>query len=423
MKNKHILALTSALILTIMSVMSGQGTVAPDSGVNSFESPVVTDEYILMPGDSVIITVSGATNYSYITGITYDGKAMINMPVTTILTQEGVYEPRHDIVEAVPVYQLNLKAARDSLKKVFRKYFRNIDIDITLLVMRTFSVIVVGEVKYPGIVKAKPIDRVSSVIAQAGGTTTLGSRSKIELKRNGALYRTVNLEKFDKTGDGSVNPYVQDADIIFIAKMLKSVIVKGAVFGKRGYELRVSQLTAAMERTSEGLYELDEGERISDFITKAGGLTPWADHKNAYVERAGSRIPIDLTAVLSDEASPTNIELKDNDIIVIPSINAIVYVQGQVVTPSAFPYQPNLKASDYIGLAGGPLDDANYSGSFVIRGKKRISVRKDPVIEQGDRIYVPRQIFKFWQDYVAITSVAASLLISYLTLRTVKTAP
>jgi polysaccharide export outer membrane protein len=423
MKNKHISAVISFLILIIMSVMCGQETAAPDAGVGGFESSVVTDEYILMPGDSIIITVSGATNYSYITGITYDGKAMINMPVTTILTPQGTNEPRHDIVEAVPVYELSLKAARDSLRNVFRKYFRNIAVDLTLLGMRRFAVTVVGEVKYPGIVQATPVNRVSTVIASAGGTTTLGSRSKIELKRKGVLLSTVNLEKFDKTGDGGFNPYVQDADVVYIPKMLKSVIVKGAVFGKRGYELKVSQLTAAMERTSEGLYELDEGERVSDFIIKAGGLTPWADHKNAYVERQGSRIPIDLAGLLSDEASPTNIELEDDDVIVIPSINAIVYVQGQVVTPSAFPYQPNLKASDYIGLAGGPLDDANYSGAFVVRGKKRISVRKDPVIEQGDRIYVPRQIFKFWQDYVTITSVAASLLISYLTLRTVNTTP
>ncbi len=59
------------------------------------------------------------------------------------------------------------------------------------------------------------------------------------------------------------------------------------------------------------------------------------------------------------------------------------------------------------------------SGAYVVRGKKRISVKKDPIIMEGDRIFVPRQIFKFWQDYVEIGSVVASLLISYLTLRTV----
>jgi hypothetical protein len=57
------------------------------------------------------------------------------------------------------------------------------------------------------------------------------------------------------------------------------------------------------------------------------------------------------------------------------------------------------------------------SSAYVLRDKKRISVKKDPIIMEGDIIIVPRQVFKFWQDYVEIGSVVASLLISYLTLR------
>lgn len=385
------------------------------------EKPIVSEDYILMPGDTLLITIAGATNYSYNTGITYEGKIAINVPVGNIPTAQGLFVPKYDVVAAVPIYGLSLKAARDSLNKVFLHYFRNVNIDITLLGMRTFAVFVAGEVKRPGTVTARPIDRVSEVIRLVGGITSIGSRSKIELHRGGVLHKSVNLEDFERFGNIKDNPFVKDGDVIYVPKMEKSVIVKGAVFGKMGYELRVSQLTAAMERTSEGLYELNPGEKVLDLIDKAGGITPWADLKNIYVQRGDKRIDIDFQEILVNTSSEANIELLDKDIIVVPSVNAIVYVQGQVVNPGAFPFQPNLKASDYIGLAGGPIAEANMSGAYIVRGRKKLSVKKDPIIMEGDRVYVPRQVFKFWQDYVEIGSVAVSILISYLTLRAVTT--
>jgi protein involved in polysaccharide export with SLBB domain len=154
---------------------------------------------------------------------------------------------------------------------------------------------------------------------------------------------------------------------------------------------------------------------VIDIIAKAGGVTPWADMKNVYVERDRKKIALDMLDTLSGDTLSGRMPMQDGDVLVIPSVNAAVYVQGQVVNPSSYPYQPNLKASDYIGLAGGPLEDANMSAAYVVRGRKKIAVKKDPVIEQGDRVFVPRQVFKFWQDYVEIGSVVATLLISYLT--------
>lgn len=419
---KFISLLTSQFLLLTSLLVAQEGgtgtTPTEDIEPTTLEKPIISEEYILMPGDKILITITGATNYSYNTGVTYEGKVTINIPVASIPTAQGVYIPDYDVVAAVPLFNLSLKSAKDSLRTVFLKYFRNISVEITLLGMRTFSVFVVGEVKNPGIVRAWPVDRISEIIKRAGGTSTLGSRSMIELKRKDELFKIANLEEFEKTGNIKVNPYVQDGDLIYVPKMAKSVIVKGAVFGKRGYELRVSQLTAAMERASEGLYELNEGERMSDLITKAGGVTPWANLKSCYIERRDNKINVNLLTALTNEDSEDNIQMEDGDVLVIPSVNAIVYVQGQVVNPGSFPFQANLKASDYIGLAGGPLSEANMSGAYIVREKKRISVKKDPIVVEGDRILVPRQIFKFWQDYVEIGSVAVSILISYLTLRT-----
>ncbi len=384
---------------------------------SGLEKPVISEEYLLGPGDSLLVTITGATNYSYITSVAYEGKITINLPVATVPIQEDLFMPQYDIVKTVPVYDLNLEQAKDSIKTVFLQYFGNIDVDITLVGMRKFTVFVVGEVKTPGILPLRPIDRVSTAVRYIGGITTLGSLSGIQIIRKGEVVGIANLDDFEQTGNLAANPLVKDGDVILVPRMEKTVTVRGAVFGRRGYELRIAELTSTRERTSEGLYELIEGERVSDLIAKAGGLTPWADPRQTYVQRGEEKIFVDLDSILIDPQREDNIELTDGDVLTVPSVNTLVYVQGQVVNPAAYPFEANLHAMDYIGIAGGPLSDANMSGAHVQRGDEKLSVKKEnPIIQEGDRIHVPRQIFKFWQDYVEIGAVVASLIISYLTL-------
>jgi protein involved in polysaccharide export with SLBB domain len=390
---------------------------------SGLEEPIVAEQYVLMPGDSLLVTVSGATNYSYLTGVTYEGKVTINIPVTSVPSPQGVYVPQYDVIEAVPVYGLNMTEAKDSLKHVFRKYFRGTSVDVTLVGMRSFTVFVVGEIRYPGKVRAWPVDRVSVVIDRAGGITTAGSRSRIQVRRHKDETVIVDVEEFQRTGSKEMNPFVQDGDIIYVPRMKKSVVVSGAVYGKYDFELVPTaktpeelKETGGRERFTEGIYELIDGETIADIITKAGGITPWTDLGNVYIDRKGTTMYVNLAEVLADENSPYNILMADGDILYVPSTAFSVYVQGEVVEPGVFAFQPHLHVSDYLGLAGGPLTGADLGRAHVVRGKNSIPVHDDPVIEPGDKIVVPRVVFKFWQDYVEITAVFASLLISYLTL-------
>jgi len=375
---------------------------APVGEMGGLERPIVSEEYILMPGDEILITITGKTHFSYTSTLTYEGKIIINIPGPVV-------------VDAVPLYNLTLVQAADSLKNVFLKYLKGIDVKITLTGMRRFVVFVAGEVRNPGVIQAWPIDRVSHTIARAGNLSTYGSSSNIQLRRKGDT-TAVNLTEFEKIGDTKYNPYVQDGDVIYVPRMEKSVIVRGAVFGKRGYELRVAELTAARERTGEGLYELLDGETVTDIVRKAGGITPWADPEEVYIERGGKKINVSLAKALTGEEE-FDIPMMDRDILIIPSMNAVVYVQGEVVNPSSFAYQSNLRASDYIGLAGGPLSTADMGRAWLERGKEKISIRNNPIVELGDVIYVPRQIFKFWQDYVEIGSLIASLVLAYLAIK------
>jgi protein involved in polysaccharide export with SLBB domain len=385
------------------------GQVTPPTGGIEFpttllgvESPIIAEQYSLLPGDGLLVTVTGKTNYSYSALVTYEGKVTINMPVGSTVTDKGLIIPRYDVIDAIKISGLTLKSAQDTLTKVFNIYLRDASIKLTLMSMRIGVVSVTGEVLYPGVYNASPVERVSQVIFKAGGVTAIGSKSNIKLVRGKNERNDINIEKFERDGDLSGNPFVESGDIIIIPEVKGMVTVKGAVFGRGETKLRVSALTTEKERVSEGVYELNPQDKVSTMVTKAGGITPWSDLKGTRI-----KIPISLYKILFEKDTIKDLLMRNGDILVIPPTNTLVYVQGEATNPGAFLFTPNLKSSDYIGQAGGPTNYANMRKGYIRRAGKKISLKNDPLVEPGDIIFVPRTSFKWWQDYATIISAVA----------------
>jgi protein involved in polysaccharide export with SLBB domain len=401
-----------------------QPSVSPVPSLVGVESPIISDKYILMPGDKLLVTVSGKLTFSYQSLITYEGKVMINLPLSPmtpsydVTSQHTLYQ---DVVDAVTVSGLSLKEAQDTLTRVMRRYFKDAEVKLTLIGLRSAIVFVTGEVQYPGAYNASPVERVSQLVARAGGLSPLGSKTRISLIRGGLPYANVDIERFENEGDLNANPFIESGDVIYVPPVQGLVTVRGAVFGRGEYRIRASALTTEKERMSEGVYELKPGERVFDVIRKAGGITPWADLHNCYVERLvlnsggkRQRIPVDLHRVLFDRDSTQNVELVNADIVVVPPINLFVYVEGEVNKPGSLLYTPNLGAGDYIGQAGGPTENGNLSRVSIIRNGKRISAKHNPVLEPGDIVIVPRYGLKWWQDYVDIIATVGIPTISLI---------
>jgi len=388
---------------------------APPLGL---EKPVVTEEYVLMPGDYILVTVSGPTAYAYSGYVSPEGKFAIMVPTKEFpSTIPGQTESIFDFVDAVSIWGLKIKEAEKRLEETFRKYYKRPKVKITLVTLRQFIVYITGEVNNPGIAYASPVTRVSELIDSVEGFAPLGSRARVRVIRKDTII-IANIEKFENSGDLSANPIVKDGDVIYVPPMERKVFVRGAVFGRGEYKLLTAEMTGERQRISEGIYELLPGERISDIIRKAGGPTPWADLAATYILRKTSsgevKINIDLKqALLGDTLFDPLLE--DGDIVIVPVIAAEVYVEGEVTSPGAFDYQPGLTASDYIGMAGGPTDVANLKKASIYRKGERITYNSDLVIEPGDKIYVPRQMLKFWQDYLTIGQVLTTITLSWLT--------
>jgi protein involved in polysaccharide export with SLBB domain len=390
-----------------------QPSVSPVPSLVGVESPIISDRYILMPGDRLLVTVRGRVTFSYQSVITYEGKVTINLPVGSMAPtyESGSQNLNLDVVDAIAVSGLTLRQAQDTLTRIMSRYFQDAEVKLTLTGLRSAIVFVTGEVQYPGAYNASPVERVSQVIARAGGLSPLGSKTRIVLIRGGIPFANVDIERFENEGDLQANPFIESGDVIYVPPVEGLVTVRGAVFGRGEYRIRASALTTEKERMSEGIYELKPGERVFDLIRKAGGITPWADLHNCYVERQvlGSngqreKIKVDLYRVLFEQDSSQNIELVNADVLVVPPINSFVYVQGEVNKPGSFLYTPGLRVNDYIGQAGGPTENGNLGGVTIIRADRRLTGKTNPVVESGDVIVVPRYGIRWWQDVVTILS-------------------
>ncbi len=177
---------------------------------------------------------------------------------------------------------------------------------------------------------------------------------------------------------------------------------------------------------------LSKGERLSDIIQRAGGLTELAYPAGVSFTRSRDqigRIGVDLPRVLRDARHRDNLQLEDGDNIFIPPFRATVLVGGAVNSPVAVAYVPGRDIDWYIRAAGGPTARADMSRAWVVQPNGSVesvnrrffapdsrpepqpggSVQvpeKDPS-DSGDRLALVGSIVQILASLVAIVAVAS----------------
>jgi len=166
-----------------------------------------------------------------------------------------------------------------------------------------------------------------------------------------------------------------------------------------------------------GVIHFSGGGTLLEALAMSGGL-PTQDKtiflSKCYIIRGKDQILwIDLLQLLQRANMKLNVRLANNDIIYIPeSMDAAVFVMGEVASPGAYPVQTaGLSLLDAINLAGGPTEDGNVSEIRLIRemmdqeGVKTIDLDRilakgdfsqNYLLKDNDIIYIPRRgIAKF----------------------------
>jgi len=256
------------------------------------------------------------------------------------------------------------------------------DRDILIVTDAVVQVAVMGAVRTPGRYPMKAGDRFSDAIAIAGDVTELADRQSARLLRRSGETILVNVSHATAGKDPVANPQLQEGDTVVIEKALW-VTVLGEV-----------------KAPQKMIWE--DGERVSDAIAKAGGLTAEADRYQATVIRADSTvIDVDLAAILGGNEQRANIALQGGDTLLIASsVQGYVAVLGAVQSPGRYATAHGERFSGIVARAGGLVDNAGaLKATLMHAGGTTVTVdvqavldhpgtADDPTVLDGDILVV-----------------------------------
>ena len=304
-------------------------------------------------------------------------------------------------------------------------------------IKENFKVTINGEVQHPGEYQFEDSLSLKSLILLAGGYTDDATGMGIEIARR---KRNVDVN----------NPKSPIVEIINIngskdlSKLSNDLILSpfdNITIKKDPYYKKQIQVLISGEVLHPGAYTLtSRSEKISDLIKRAGSLLYTADlagakliRRNYYantdlelIEKIAAssakdssgvilkqeakpykEVAIALTEVIDNPGSKDDILLEEGDQIIIPQVDNMVTVAGEIFKPLAISYESSKKLKDYINDAGGLTASGNKKKIFVVypNGKaattKHIFLffKKYPEITAGSKIFVPKEAERKPSDY------------------------
>jgi protein involved in polysaccharide export with SLBB domain len=345
----------------------------------AIETPIDPDAYLCGPGDQFELNFWGQQNFRLQIAADLEGRTFISK------------------IGYVTVAGQTLTAVRAQITQKVRANYPGLKFDLTLVGPRTFLVHVAENVKAPGSLVAHPMERVSSVLARAGGA--IGSRRRITIDRKVGPDVSADLVLYELTGDTRYNPYVLDGDVIRVP-----------------FADVVASIDGAVRRP--GTYELVSTRDLTELLGLAGGFTSSVARslpirlvrKNAHQQAIVRDLPF-------GGGDPPNEALRDEDTVFVPSADDLqrtVLLIGAVTagtapdaaaTSTRLPFVEGDTVRSLIDRAGGIRAPGDLARSYLSRRGKSgalemtfidldaLLVRRDfsadRKLQMGDTIVVP----------------------------------
>ena len=366
--------------------------------------------YVLGPGDEVIIDLWGNSELNLKYTITPDG--YITVPGLGRIMLSG----------------LNVKQAESKIRNQFSIIYSDLDsptpgtfLAISVGNVRTIKVNVMGEVVTPGTYTLSSFASAFHALYVSGGPSKIGSLRNIHIYRDGKVAATVDLYEYLMKGNNMGDITLHDGDIVKVEPYGIRAQITGEVKRPMWYEMRPTGTLQDLIRFAGEMeaytlnepdyaqFNLMDGDQVSvgnileqfsnmveisgavyrpgkyaisdqiktvrDLVSIAQGIKG-----DAYVYRAllyrqqddlkQTMQSFDLDALLSNRIP--DIPLQKNDSLHIPSIFSIedsvtVYIGGEVRAPGSYSYASNMRLEDIILSAGGLTESASTAQIDVYR--------------------------------------------------------
>lgn len=303
-----------------------------------------------------------------------------------------------------------------------------------------------GQVARPGAYPYAANSTVEDLIFQAGGLLEGASTARVDISR-----RIV-----DPSATEATNQLAQEFTVSIENGL---AIGKGKGFRLKPYdrvEVRRSPGYAPQETVAidgevlfAGTYTLRKrNERLSEFVTRAGGLIDGAYIKGAHLSRRlseselaarkealrlamsnnsenmGDSIAIDkidlsnmynvginLEKALANPGSDYDLVLMPGDSLYVPEKQSTVKISGDVMLPNAVIYEPGKKLSHYINQAGGYGQRAKKGKAFIVYMNGTVArAKRNTPIEPGCHIIVPSKPQNGGTDWSKILTLTTGFM-------------
>lgn len=400
------------------------------SGSGELSTIPIGPDYVVGPGDTLILNIWGSVQQTIPITVDADGKI--------ILPKAG----------PVYVWGLTFSEAESLIKRTLQEQYANFNISISMGRLRTIRVFVLGEVTVPGTYYLSPQATALHALYAAYGPTKLGTLRRVKLLRADKTEEAVDLYDILIKGNNQRDLPLKANDTILVPQIGDVVGVAGRVKRPAIYEtvdpLTLTQLlemsgglTAAgylqriqIERIKDhdrkvlqdfefslsedlekrgssimiqdgdlvtifpitsqrhnfvsilggverpGDYELKEGMRLRDLLEKAGGVLPGSYLGRAELARYQSDqkreiMSVDLWKVLSGNEN-VNISLKEWDVLTVYSKSQVippkfVEIEGAVHEPGTYELTEGMHLSDLVFRAGGVRWTASLENAELFR--------------------------------------------------------
>ena len=314
------------------------------------ENIPVTADYIIGPGDELLIRAWGQIDVDYRAVV--DRNGMINIPR----------------VGSIPVAGVPYKDITAHVRTAVSRNFRNFELMVTLGQLRSIQIFVVGQARRPGAYTVSSLSTLVNAVFSAGGPSTRGSMRHIQLKRGASIVTELDLYDLIALGDKSKDAPLLPGDVIYFPPIGPLVALSGSV-------------------NNPAIYELKGPNNIGQLIDLAGGLATTAQTKKASIERIDERQARTVDQ-FSLDYDGLHRALKDGDLVSVYSISPrfenAVTLRGKVAAPLRYPYKPGMRIRDLI-----PEREALITPDYYAR--KNLSVLSGPVV-QGKLAYDVRRL-------------------------------
>jgi protein involved in polysaccharide export with SLBB domain len=306
--------------------------------------------YVLGPGDELLIDIWGASETTYQLTISPDGAVQISNVGPVYLNGLTIEEANQRLLDKLGSIYSGLKGPN-----------KNTYLQVSLGSIRSIKVSIMGEVNRPGTYTLSSLATAFNAIYAAGGPSDNGTYRAIKVLRDGDIQQEIDLYDFLVAGDLSGNIILKDQDIIKVGPYINRITVEG-------------------ETKRIGLFETLEGETFSDLLEYTGGFNQFAYKKRIKVERKTNteRKIIDI-----QYPSQQNSVLESGDIVTVDRVldrfENRVELEGAVFRPGSYQLEENPTLYSLIKNAEGLMGDAYMERAVVYRTQEDYSIEAIPV--------------------------------------------